>query len=57
MEERHESDHANIRDDVEMHLGLLRNLEVTRENLHKIGFPSVLEGLDEDRLLDVLIGY
>ena len=47
----------NVRDDVEMHLSLLRNLDVTRKNLHKIAFPPALEGLDEDKLLDVLIGY
>ena len=47
----------NVRDNVEMHLSLLRNLNVTRENLHKIPFPPALEGLDEDQLLDVLIGY
>ena len=47
----------NVKNDVEMHLSLLRNLHVTRANLDSIPFPKSLEGLDEDRLLDVLIGY
>ncbi len=49
--------YRNVQNDVTMHLALLRALNVTRDNLHTIDFPKSLEGLDEDRLLDVLIGY
>jgi coproporphyrinogen III oxidase-like Fe-S oxidoreductase len=49
--------YRNLQNDVQMHLALLRGLDVTRKNLHTIDFPASLEGLDEDRLLDVLIGY
>ena len=47
----------NVQNDVQMHLALLKALDVTRNNLDAIDFPQSLEGLDEDRLLDVLIGY
>ena len=42
---------------VARHLELLRGLNVTRNNLDRIAFPEGLEGLDEEWLLDVLIGY
>jgi hypothetical protein len=49
--------YRNLQNDVQMHLALLRGLNVTRDNMHTFGFPASLEGLDEDHLLDVLIGY
>lgn len=42
---------------VARHLKLLQGLDVTRNNLDRIAFPKGLEGLDEEWLLDVLIGY
>jgi len=42
---------------VERHLRLLSALDVTREHLDRVAFPSELEGLDEDWLLELLIGY
>jgi coproporphyrinogen III oxidase-like Fe-S oxidoreductase len=40
-----------------LHLALLDGLDITQENIGGVSFPEILEGIDEERLLDILIGY
>ena len=44
-------------DTISANLELLRNLELTKNTLSDLDFPSHLEGIDEDKLLEILIGY